>query len=430
MEFTSKEFKVGNCEGQKLVDGETMPLVLQPNNNNDVESLLVVLEKNKEWFKQMIIDKSAVLLRGFNVRNAEDFNDIVETVGWENVSYVGPAPRTNVHKRIYTANEGPLVQPINFHHEMAVIKGYPKNVMFFCEVPPPEGGETPIVPSFRVAERMVEEFPEAVKEMEEKELKYTFIAPAQNTQSFTGGGWPAMLGTSDPVEAVKSSAVVRALFDSSTSGLPRFCGSEALPFCTSECLADRHRWSPEACRPLVQSSNWQRESGREKFGKGRPRQQRQWKVRQWKAVESEVMEGGAVGGELVKKKGGRERWRVGGRRRAKVLADIDIEWLSNGSAKMSVAQMPLTKVFDGRKGRKMWFNLVHYMYAKNQINSTMMDGTEIPEKVVKRCVEILEEESIQFKWEKGDVLFLDNLAIQHGRRPSLPPRKVLVAMGN
>lgn len=31
------------------------------------------------------------------------------------------------------------------------MKGYPENVMFFCEVPPPKGGETPIGPSWRVA---------------------------------------------------------------------------------------------------------------------------------------------------------------------------------------------------------------------------------------------------------------------------------------
>jgi len=318
-----KEFKVGKCKGEKLVDGVSIPLVLEPpegpNKKNDMESLLPALEKNKEWFKRMIINNSAVLLRGFNVRNAEDFNDIVEAVGFENIPYVGPAPRTTVHKRIFTANEGPLSQAIAFHPEMTVMKQYPETVMFFCEIPPPEGGETPIVPSFRVAERMVDEFPEEVKEMEEKGLKYIFTAPGQNTESLVGGGWPEFLGTSDPIEAVK---------------------------------------------------------------------------------------------------------------RAKALADIDMEWLPDGSAKMIFARRPLTKVFDGRKGRKMWFNNVYLMYAYKLNPVVMMDGTEISEKLVKRCGEILEEESIQYRWEKGDVLFLDNLATLHGRRPSLPPRRVLAAIGN
>ncbi|KAG5532543.1 hypothetical protein RHGRI_026989 [Rhododendron griersonianum] len=175
--------------------------------------------------------------------------------------------------------------------------------MFFCEVPPPEGGETPIGPSCRVAERMIEEFPDAVKEMEEKGLKYTFMAPPQAASTFTGRSWPEFLGSPDPAEA----------------------------------------------------------------------------------------------------------------------------WLPDGSAHLTLAPRPLTKVFEGRKGRKVWFNLIHLMYNKKVASVTMMDGTEIPEKIVRRIEEIIEEESIQFRWEKGDILFLDNLAVYHGRRPSLPPRKVLVA---
>lgn len=112
--------------------------------------------------------------------------------------------------------------------------------------------------------------------------------------------------------------------------------------------------------------------------------------------------------------------------RAKALG-MDMEWLPNGGVKTILGPRGLTKVFDGRKGRKMWFNTLVGMYGKEHSSAKMADGTEIPKNVVKRCEEIIEEESIQFKWEKGDVLFLDNYALLHGRRPSLPPRRVLVA---
>lgn len=74
--------------------------------------------------------------------------------------------------------------------------------MLFCEMPPPEGGETPFVPSFRVTERMLEEFPDEVEEMEAKGLRYTFSAPSENnTSSMRGRGWEDAFGTSDPCEA-------------------------------------------------------------------------------------------------------------------------------------------------------------------------------------------------------------------------------------
>ncbi|KAI4357877.1 hypothetical protein L6164_001797 [Bauhinia variegata] len=317
MGFSCENFKEGHCEGQKVVDGEIMPLLLQPAepNKNKLESLLQVLEKNKDWFDQMITKHSAVLLRGFDVKNAEDFNEIVETFGWEDIRYVGPAPRTHIHKRVWTANEGPLSEFIYYHHEMVLIKEYPKKVILFCEIPPPEGGETPFVPSFKVTERMLEEFPETVREMEEKGLKYSFTALSNNnTSSMRGRGWEDAFGTSDKNEAEK---------------------------------------------------------------------------------------------------------------RAKALG-MDMEWLDNGGAKTILGPRPLTKVFEERKGRRMWFNTVVGMHGKEISSAMMADGTEIPSDVVKRCGEIIEEESIQFKWEKGDVLFLDNYALLHGRRPSLPPRRVLV----
>lgn len=123
MEHFSKDFSIGACEGQKVVDGETMPLVLQPPEptRNDVESLVSTIKKNKDWFEQMLIKNSAILLRGFNVQNAVEFNDIVEALEWDDIRYVGPAPRTHIHKRVWTANEGPLSEFIYYHHEMVLV---------------------------------------------------------------------------------------------------------------------------------------------------------------------------------------------------------------------------------------------------------------------------------------------------------------------
>ncbi|XP_039116511.1 clavaminate synthase-like protein At3g21360 [Dioscorea cayenensis subsp. rotundata] len=305
-----------------MVEGVQIPLLLKPKqdhsntNTINVASLVDILKANKDAFEDMLLKHSAILFRGFDVKDAQEFNDVVEAIGCEDIRYVGPAPRTHVHKRVWTANEGPLSEFIYYHHEMVLIKEFPTKVILFCEVPPPEGGETPFVTSWGVTERMLKEFPENVREMEEKGLRYSFTALSKNdTGSMRGRGWEDAFGTSDKVEAEK---------------------------------------------------------------------------------------------------------------RAKALG-MDIEWLSNGGVKAMLGPRQLTRVFPNRQNRKMWFNTIVGMYGKETSSAEMADGSKIPSNVVERCGEIIEDESIQFKWEKGDVLFLDNLALLHGRRPSLPPRKVLVA---
>ncbi|GLT73109.1 hypothetical protein SLA2020_449890 [Shorea laevis] len=183
-----------------------MPLVLLPSvaDKADLESLVSALKKNKDWFKQMIIKYSAVLLRGFDVQKTDYFNDVLEVFEWEDIPYVGPVPRTHVYKRVWTANEGSLSEFIYYHHEMVLIKESPMKMVLFCEVTPPEGRETPFVPSFKVTDRMLEEFPEAVEEMERRGLKYTFKALSKNdTSSMRGRGWEDAFGTSDREEAKK-----------------------------------------------------------------------------------------------------------------------------------------------------------------------------------------------------------------------------------
>ncbi|CAM0951020.1 unnamed protein product [Alopecurus aequalis] len=311
-------FLVGECDGQKTIDGEQVPLVLTPSKEGEAsatgyEALVAALQAEREWLEGKVVANSGVL-RGFGVRDAAEFDAVVESLGWPDIRYVGPAPRTHVHGRVWTANEGPLEQSVYFHHEM--IKEFPRMVILFCEVPPPEGGETPFVPSFRVMERALEEFPEMVEELDAKGVRYTFTAPSSNnTGSMRGRGWEDAFAPSDKAEAEK---------------------------------------------------------------------------------------------------------------RANALG-MGMEWLPDGGVKMILGPRPLTRVFPGCKGQRMWFNTVVGMHGKVLSSTTAADGAEIPASFVQRCEEIIEEESIQFRWRKGDILILDNLATLHGRRPSLPPRRVLVA---
>jgi hypothetical protein len=57
------------------------------------------------------------------------------------------------------------------------------------------------------------------------------------------------------------------------------------------------------------------------------------------------------------------------------------------------------------------------------------DGSVIPDETVARISEVFEELCVELPWQKGDLIALDNMLVQHARRPFGGERKILVAMG-
>lgn len=56
------------------------------------------------------------------------------------------------------------------------------------------------------------------------------------------------------------------------------------------------------------------------------------------------------------------------------------------------------------------------------------DGTEIPDEDLQQVREAFTKSTVAFRWQKGDVLVLDNMAYAHGRRPFKGSRKVVAAL--
>uniref|UniRef100_A0A6N2N9H4 Uncharacterized protein n=1 Tax=Salix viminalis TaxID=40686 RepID=A0A6N2N9H4_SALVM len=109
-------------------------------------------------------------------------------------------------------------------------------------------------------------------------------------------------------------------------------------------------------------------------------------------------------------------------RRAKALG-MEMEWLPGGGVKTILGPGSLTEVFVEKKNV---VNTVVDMHGKETSSAMLADGTEIPETFVKRCEQIIEEESIQFKWKKVMSFSLITW-LCFMKEASLPPRKVLVA---
>lgn len=186
---------------QKLYNGIQFPVVLSPSPRLPftLSALTKTIEDQKQYLQALLRKSGAVLFRGFPVNTASDFNDVVEAFGFEELPYVGgAAPRTNVVGRVFTANESPPDQKIPFHHEMAQVPEFPSKLFFFCEVEPGSGGETPIVLSHIVYERMKDKYPEFVAKLEEHGLIYTrVLGEDDDPSSPIGRGWKSTFLTKD-----------------------------------------------------------------------------------------------------------------------------------------------------------------------------------------------------------------------------------------
>ncbi len=116
-------------EQREQANGVLFPRLLQPGGGggaaaaaSDLNSLVEAIKKHKSWLEQQLKLSGAVLLRGFGVHTAEDFNAVVEAFDYPELPYIGgAAPRYKVVGRIYTTNDSPPDQTVTFHHEMAQV---------------------------------------------------------------------------------------------------------------------------------------------------------------------------------------------------------------------------------------------------------------------------------------------------------------------
>jgi len=124
---------------------------------------------------------------------------------------------------------------------------------------------------------------------------------------------------------------------------------------------------------------------------------------------------------------------------------IECEWQEGGGLRTkkvarAMAQHP-------RTGEMVMFNQVqahHVSFLTREVRDSLMklfgegglprnvyygDGGEIRDEVMREILRVYEEAAVNFSWEEGDVLLLDNMLTAHGRRAYEGERRVVVAMG-
>lgn len=123
---------------------------------------------------------------------------------------------------------------------------------------------------------------------------------------------------------------------------------------------------------------------------------------------------------------------------------LSFEWLAEN--KLRTKQINPATIIHPTSGEKLWFNQAHLFHSSNltkEIESTLInnlgednlprntfygDGTPIETEVLDIIRNEYIKTKITFKWQKNDLLLLDNLRFTHGRESFTGPRKVITGM--
>lgn len=74
------------------------------------------------------------------------------------------------------------------------------------------------------------------------------------------------------------------------------------------------------------------------------------------------------------------------------------------------------------------FNFLRFISRGPDMSATDGVGKKFSDQDIKEIVEAMEKHKVSFKWQKHDLLMLNNTITAHGRNPYLGKRKILVSM--
>jgi alpha-ketoglutarate-dependent taurine dioxygenase len=119
------------------------PLVIEPRAAG--LNLAAWAQNNREFIEHKLLERGALLFRGFKVERVAHFEQFALAISGELLDYrERAAPRKEVGSRVYTSTEFPADQSIPLHHEMSYSHNWPTKIWFFCAQPAQQGGGTPI----------------------------------------------------------------------------------------------------------------------------------------------------------------------------------------------------------------------------------------------------------------------------------------------
>lgn len=150
-----------------LGDEPSLPVVVEPN-LPDVD-LADWVKDHGDKVNSLLDAYGGILFRGFEVKGIKDFQNVCQGICPQLFGEYGDLPTERHSEKIYGATPYPADKIIFFHNESSHTHRWPLRQFFHSVVAAAEGGETPLVDSRKVLERLD---PGVRRTFEEKGLLY------------------------------------------------------------------------------------------------------------------------------------------------------------------------------------------------------------------------------------------------------------------
>jgi hypothetical protein len=126
-------------------------------------------------------------------------------------------------------------------------------------------------------------------------------------------------------------------------------------------------------------------------------------------------------------------------------AGMEYEWTDGGGLRVRQRRSAITK--HPVTQEPIWFNQIalhHVGYLEASLRASLLgtfgeqglprhvtfgDGTPISDDDLRAVHAAYEAARVQFPWQRGDALLVDNMLVAHGRNPFAGQRHIIVAMG-
>lgn len=118
----------------------TLPILVRPQ-RGDID-LNGWIREHRQEVEDLLKTYPALLFRGFGPLTASQFEEFALLVCGNLYKEYGDLPREKAGKNIYQATPYPPDKPILLHNEASHTHSWPQYILFYCQQPADQGGET------------------------------------------------------------------------------------------------------------------------------------------------------------------------------------------------------------------------------------------------------------------------------------------------